>query len=143
MEVSSKAPDQVFEQEFVRGAVLITEMRFQSGTRKLKYIVVLNKYPADSTTVLFLATSQTDYYDRFPHVDHIRIKPSTFTFFPKETVLDCREVFSMERKDLKRRYQEAALKFVGALPQECMDQIDQLVASSRFISRRHKKMILG
>ena len=109
----------------------------------MKYIVVLNKHSADSTTVLFLTTSQTDYYDRFPHVDHIRIKPNTFTFFPKETVLDCREVFSMERKDLKRRYQEAALKFVGALSQECMDQIDRLVASSRFISRRHKKMILG
>ncbi len=143
MEVSSKASDQVFEKEFARGVVLITEMRFPSGTQKLKYIVVLNHHPADSTTLLFLTTSQTDYYDRFPYVDHIRIKPNTVAFFPKETVLDCREVLSMERADLKRRYQEVALKFVGVLPQEYMDQIDQLVASSRFISRRHKKMILG
>lgn len=143
MEVPSKAADQVFEKEFARGAVLITEMQFPSGTRRLKYIVVLNKNPADSATLLFLTTSQTDYYRRFPHVDHILIQPNTLAFFPKETVLDCREVFSMERKDLKKRYQEAALKFVGTLPRDYMDRIDRLVASSRLISRRHKKMILG
>ena len=143
MEVSSKASDQVFEKEFARGVVLMTEMRFPSGTQKLKYVVVLNKHPANSTTLLFLTTSQTDYYDRFPYVDHIRIKANTLAFFPKETVLDCRAVLSMERNDLKRRYQEATLKFVGALPKEYMDQIDRLVALSRVISRRHKKMILG
>ena len=143
MEVSSKASDQIFEKEFARGVVLITEMRFPSGAQKLKYLVVLNHHPADSTTLLFLTTSQIGYYDRFPHVDHIRIKPNTLAFFPKETVLDCREVLSMAREDLKRRYQEATLKFVGALPKEYMDQIDRLVALSRVISRRHKKMILG
>ena len=143
MEVPSQTADQVFEKEFARGAVLITEMQFPSGTRKLKYLVVLNHHPVDVTTLLFLTTSRTDYYDRFPHGDHLRIKPNTLTFFPKETILDCREVFSMEREDLKRRYQEAALKFVGALPQDYMDQIDKVIASSRFISKRHKKLILG
>ena len=143
MEVSFKAADQVFEKEFARGVVLITEMQFPSGTRKLKYIVLLNKNPADLTTLLFLTTSQTDYYDRFPHLDHIRIKPNALPFFPKETILDCREVFSMQREDLKRRYQETALKFIGTLPQDYIDQIDRLVASSRSISKRHKKIILG
>ncbi|MDP3722760.1 MAG: hypothetical protein Q8R91_04600 [Candidatus Omnitrophota bacterium] len=109
----------------------------------MKYLVVLNKHPADSPTLLFLTTSQVKYYDLFPHIDHIRIKPNTLAFFPKETILDCREVLSMERADLKRRYQEAALKVVGVLPQDYLDQIDRLVASSRFISMRHKKMILG
>lgn len=143
MEVPSKAADQVFEKEFVRGGVLITEMRFPSGTRKLKYIVVLNKNPADSPIVLFLTTSQTDYYDRFPHVDHIRIKPNMLSFFPKETILDCREVFAIDREDLKRRYREAALKFVGVLPQEYLDQVDKIVAASRTIAIRYKKQILG
>ena len=143
MEVSSKAADQIFEKEFVRGGVLITEMRFPSGARKLKYIVVLNKNPAESPTLLFLTTSQTDYYDRFPHVDHIRIQQNVVPFFPKETVLDCREVFAMDRADLKRRYREAALKFVGVLPQEYMDQVDKVVAASRTIAIRYKKQILG
>ena len=143
MEVSSKAVDRVFEKEFVRGGVLITEMQFPSGTRKLKYLVVLNKNPTDLPTLLFLTTSQTDYFDRFPHVDHIRIKPNVLSFFPKETILDCREVFAMGREDLKRRYREAALKFAGVLPQEYMDQVDKIVAASRTIAIRYKKQILG
>ena len=143
MEVSSKAADRVFEKEFARGVVLITEMRFPSGTRRLKYIVVLNDNPADSTTLLFLTTSQTDYYDRFPHVDHIRIKANTLPFFPKDTILDCREVFAMEREDLKRRYREAALRVEGVFPQEYMDQIDKIVAVSRTIAIRYKKQVLG
>lgn len=143
MEVPARSVDQVFENTLTRGAVLITEMHFPSGTRKVKYLVVLNHDVADCTTLLFLTTSQTSYYDRFPHVDHLRIKPNTLPFFSKETILDCREVFSLEREDLKRRYRQATLKFVGILPQGYMDRIDRLVASSRFISMRHKKMILG
>ena len=83
MEVPSRVADEIFEKALARGVVLITEMRFSSGTRKLKYLVTLNKHPTDSTTLLFLTTSQTDYYDRFPHVDHIRIKPKMLPFFPK------------------------------------------------------------
>ena len=143
MEVSSKVTDQIFEKEFVRGGVLITEMRFPSGARKLKYIVVLNKNPADSPTLLFLTTSQTDYYDRFPYVDHIRIQSNMLSFFPKETILDCREVFVLDREDLKRRYREAAPKFVGALPQEYMDRIDKIVVASRTIAIRYTTQILG
>ena len=48
MELSSGATDQVFEKEFVRGTVLLTEMVFASGARKAKYLIVLNKHVHES-----------------------------------------------------------------------------------------------
>ena len=143
MEVPSQAADHIFEAELVRGSVLRTEMQFPNGMKKPKYIIVLNKIPADSTTLLFLTTSQVDFYDRHPKVDHIRIQANSLPCFPKETIIDCREVWPMDRVILKKRYQQGTLKFDAVLPAAHMEQIDRLVASSRFISLRYKKLILG
>ena len=143
MELSSGATDQVFEKEFVRGAVLLTEMVFASGARKAKYLIVLNKHVHESPALLFLTTSQIEYFDRFPRADHVRIAANSLPYFSKETIIDCREVWAIERLTLKKRYQQATLKFVGVLPASTMEAIDRLVASSRSISMRYKKMILG
>ena len=143
MEVPAQAADHVFEKEFVRGAVLLTEMQFPNGTKKSKYIIVLNKTPADSATLLFLTTSQTDFYNRHQGLDHVRLQANSLSCFPKETIIDCRKIWPMDRVSLKKRYQQGTLKFVGLLPQNYVEQIDRLVTSSRFISLRHKKAILG
>ena len=143
MEVSSAAVDTIFEHEFNRGTVLLTEMEFSSGVKKPKFLIVLNKVSTDSRTILFITTSQTDYFDRHPSADHIRLQAAALPYFPKETIIDCREVWSLDRAILKTRYREGVLKFVGVLPVSCLEQIDSLVASSRFISLRDKKDILG
>jgi hypothetical protein len=143
MEIASRAIDQIFENEFIRGTVLLTELQFHSGVKKQKFIIVLNKIPSDPDTLLFITTSQTDFFDRHPAVDHIRLEANALPCFSKGTVIDCREVWSIDRMILKRRYREGTLKFVGVLPMAYLENIDRLVASSRFISLRHKKAILG
>jgi len=143
MEVPPRATDPIFEEELSRGAILLTEMQFSGGIKKQKYLIVLNQIPSHATTLLFLTTSQTDFYDLHPGVDHLRIAANALPCFPKDTVIDCRTAWPMERALLKKRYGQAALKFVGVLPRHHLEQIDQLVTASRFIPLRDKKLILG
>ena len=143
MEIPPRISDETFEREFIRGAILSTQMVFESGERKQKFIIVLNKPPVDSESLFFLTTSQTAFYDKHPQVDHVRISVGGVPCFPLETVIDCREVYQLPRPDLKERYRQGILKFAGNLPAEIMGRIDQIVAASRFISPRHKKIILG
>ena len=144
MHVSPDVLDKLFEKYFVRGAVLATEMHFHSGVSKKKYLVVLNENPAESETLLFLTTSQLEFFKKHPAFkDHIIIKAGTVSFFSLETVINCNGVQCMGRIELKKRYQEKKLDIVGNLPAEIMEKINGIVASSRQISLRHKKIILG
>lgn len=143
MKIPPHVADGVFEKELARGAILVTEMRFRQGESKWKYIIILNQRPTESPTLLFLTTSQIDFYDRYPSVDHIRIEANRLPCFRRTTVIDCREVVSIARSELKKKFQEGVLKFSGHLPSGVMEQIDQIVARSRLISLRHKKAILG
>lgn len=143
VDIPHRVSDEVFEREFRRGLVIRTELRFKQGQTKSKYLIVLNKNPAKSDTLLFMTTSKTEFYDKYPHVDHLRIKPIEVPFFELETIIDCRQVHEFSRAELKRRYREGVLAVAGTLPIEKMNQIDQLVAQSRFVSLAHKKVILG
>lgn len=143
MEIPPNISDATFEKEFVRGAILSTQMAFASGATKRKFLVVLNRQSADSESLLFLTTSQIVFYKKHPWVDRIQIPAGSLSCFPLETVIDCREVYTLLRLDLKKRYQQGALGFAGHLPSEIVERIDQIVAASRFISPRHKKTILG
>jgi hypothetical protein len=105
MDLPSPITDEVFEREFKRGAVLSTEMVFpKTGERKREYIIVLNQNPADAEALLFLTTSKTAYYDKHPMADHIRIAVGTLPFFILETIINCQEVFAINRSDLKIRF---------------------------------------
>lgn len=144
MRVSPDDLGKLFERYFGRGSVLATEMHFYSGVSKKKYLIVLNQNPADSETLLFLTTSQVEFFKRNPSFkDHILIPAGTVSFFPLETVINCHGVQSMGREELKRRYRERKLDIVGSLPNEIMERIDRIVTASRYISPRHKKAILG
>jgi len=143
MDVPPHVLEQTFESDFRRGAILSTEMQFRDGTSRKKFIIVLNKHPADSDTLLFLTTSKIEFYNKYPTVDHIRIEANQLPCFSLTTVINCREVFPMKRSELKRRYRESLLKFEGCLSTAIMEQVDQRVVASRLISSRHKKAILG
>ena len=119
-------------------------MHFHSGVTKKKYLIVLNQNPADSETLLFLTTSQVDFFKKNPSFkDHIIINAGVVPFFPLETVINCNGVQCMGRAELKKRYREKKLDIVGNLPKEIIEKIDKIVSVSRYISPRHKKAILG
>lgn len=140
MHVSPEDLDKLFEKYFKRGVVLATEIHFYSGVSKKKYLIALNQNAQDSESLLFLTTSKVDFFKRHPSFkDHISISAGQLPYFPLETVIDCHGVQCMGRG----RYRERKLDIVGDLPKEILEQIDQIVAASRYISLRHKKDILG
>ena len=144
MHVPPEVADKFFEKDFNRGAVLATEMFFSDGTTRKKYLVVLNQHPADSETLLFLTTSKVDFYEKHSGLlDCIKVEVGTLPFFPLVTIINCRQVQPMPRAELKKRFREGKLIFLGNLPQNILEKIDQIVAASRLISVRHKKAILG
>ena len=144
MHVSPDVLDKLFEKCFQRGAVLATEMHFHTGISKKKYLIVLNQNPADAETLLFLTTSKIEFFKRSPSFkDHIIIDAGLLPFFPLDTAINCHGVQCMGRAELKRKYQDRKLEIAGNLPAEIMTRIDQIVAISRNISPRHKKIILG
>jgi len=142
MELPEHLVGQAFDKQFTRGAIFYTEVQFGSE-RKKKYLVVLNNHPNDSRTLIFLSTSKTGFYERHPHVEHVRIAAGQIPCFPLETIIDCRTVYDFDRRELKVRFQQRLLSFAGNMPADIMQKIDQLIAASRFISQAHKKAILG
>ncbi len=144
MEIPPDTSHRIFEIEFKRGAVLSTVMRFREGSPKKKYLIVLNNQPSDSESLLFLTTSKIEFFQKHPQVsDQIKIEANASAIFSLPTIIDCRQVYSILRAELKTKFRNGILSFEGVLSAEIMTKIDQVVAESRLISPRDRILILG
>lgn len=137
--------DPVFDQHFERGAVVKTLFRCKDGKEKYKYFIILNKDISKGPIVFILTTSQLDFYNKNPHFnsDIIRVLPGTVSFFPKETIINCREVFKITREKLKDNFGNNILQIEGKLPQNILDNIDKVIEKSFLVSLNDKELILG
>ena len=144
MKIPPEFSNQAFEAAFKRSSVIKTKQHLSSGIEKDKFLIILNKCTHDEETFVFLSTTQLEFYERNPHFlkDCLKIEANKLEFFPRDTIINCREVQTVQRSDLKKRYQEGLLKFEGELLKEMMDEIDRIVASSRFLSPYQKNIIL-
>lgn len=137
--------DDVFDKEFKRGSVIRTRIRFSSGTERHKFFIILNRNPQKDPTLIFLTTSKTDFFNKYPNYnkDIIRILPGELSYFTKETIIDCRVVYKISREDLKSNFRNNILGFIGELPSDKLQSIDRIVEQSFFISKEDKDIILG
>lgn len=137
--------DPLFEQQFKRGLVIKTPIRFKDGREKYKYLVILNNDVSKDLIVFVLATSQLEFYDRNPHFnkDIIRIKAGQIKFFPKETIINCREIHRITRDKLKESFQGNILQIEGELSAEMLNDVDKIIEKSFFISSVDKELVLG
>ncbi len=137
--------DPHFDQQFKRGIVLKTPIRFKNNNEKYKYLVILSHDVSKDPAVFILTTSQLGFYDKNPHFnkDILRIKAGSTNFFPKETIINCREVHKITKDKLKENFRNNILQIEGELPKEMLDDIDKIVEKSFFISSDDKKLILG
>jgi len=137
--------DGIFERELKQGSVLRTKIQFADGTERNKFLIILNQDPATDPTLFFLTTSRLDFYQKHPNFnkDIICIKAGQLSFFPKETIIDCRNVNKKYRVDLKENFRKGVLVFAGSLPEETVEEMKRIIAQSFFIAKRDKDMILG
>lgn len=137
--------DPHFDQQFKRGIVVRTPVRFKDGREKQKYLVILN-YDVSKDPILFvLTTSQLEFYNKNPHFnkDIIRIRSDSISFFSKETIINCREIHRIARDKLKESFRDNILQIEGELPQEILNNMDKIIEKSFFISPADKELILG
>lgn len=137
--------DSLFDQNFERGSVVKTLFFCKDGKEKPKFFIILNKDISNESILFVLTTTQLDFYDRNPHfnTEIIRILPGTFKFFPKETIINCREVFKITKDKLKENFRNNILNIPGKLPQDMLDNIDKIIEKSFFIPPTYKELILG
>ena len=143
MDVPPRISEHVFEHSFVRGAVLLAEMRFSSGQQRRKYLVILNHDPRDDDTLVALTTSQADFLKTRPRLPQVHMAAKSVAFFPLETIIDCRTVYPVLRADLQRQFRDGTLAFAGHLPTEILEQVEKALLNSPTVSLRHKQLIFG
>lgn len=137
--------DPNFDQQFKRGIAVKTLFHSKNDKKKYKYLVILSHDVSKDPVVFVLTTSRTEFYDKNPHFnkDILRIKAGSIDFFPKETIVNCREIHKLSKDRLKESFRNNVLQIEGELPKETMDDIDKIIEKSFFISSVDKELILG
>jgi len=137
--------DFAFDAKFKKGMVAKVEgFVFADGTTRDKYIVVLNRDASASQAIFFLTTSKTEFYktNTIAQTNAVVVPPGKVSFFPLETVVNCREAHSMKRVDMKKKFGDHQLTFKGHLPDDVLLQIEAVVSKSILIPPAITKMIL-
>ncbi len=145
IELPDNAYDNIFDNEVKKGCIVSTKIRFPNGDERYKYCVTVSYSSGNNPLVFVLSTSQTDFYDKHPNFnqDVMRFSEKELSCFPKETIINCRELFPVEREKLKRNFQNGILKFIGYLPEHYVEKIDAIIAKSHLLSLKEKRRVLG
>ena len=128
----------LLETRVVRGSIL----RFWWDTAgKHKFGIVLNAAWPESGVLLVITTSKLAFYDRVDlGGDIVRIAAGAYPCFPKDTVINLREIIEVTIDDLVAR---GDFEIAASLSGENLAEIDRKVEASALISRKLKRRILG
>ena len=145
IDLPDKYCSNLFDENLKRGSVVRTRFCGNDGKEKFHRFVVLNNNILQDTLFCVTTTSKLDFYNKHPNYnrDIIRLPAGHLSFFPKETIIDCRSIYTFQKNNLKKNFQTAVLDFAGILPAELLKQIDEIVTQSYFIAKRDKVMVIG
>lgn len=134
-----------FDGMLKKGSVLQTQFVCHDEIPRSHYHIILNFDTCDNDLVYIISTSQLEFYNNNPgfNSDIVRISKNQVPFLSKESILNCRQVFSINRSIFKKRYSDGTLEFVGEISVDIINSIDAIIKQSRFISPRIKREILG
>ena len=137
--------DNLFDDSIKRGAIIRTKFKFESGKESYKYFIAVSRDTASDPLVFIITTSKIDFYHKHPvfNNDIVGIQGKSLPYFPIDTVLDCRQIYPLSRQTLKENFRKQILEFCGELPEQLIQRIDDVVKTSKHISTKHKKLILG
>jgi hypothetical protein len=115
----------------------------------LHYFVVLNRNPqTEEILILAIASSQVEKRKEiiiklgFPVETLVKISPTEYTQFTKETVIDCNRAFEKSIQSLKDKLEAGRLKVcVEIMPEEIVTKIVQGMLVSTQISRNIQDII--
>ena len=144
VDIPEELCNNTFDEILKKGSVLKTKFLCHDGELKTHYHIILNFDHTEENLLYVISTSQLNFYDNNPRFnnDIVRISANKLDFLPKESILDCRRVRSVERDIFKKRYSNNILEFVGVMPSDILQQIDNAILRTRFVPRNTKRRIL-
>ena len=138
--------DDFFDQIIQQSSILRNpKFLLPNGKPTAKRFIILNKNPTDNLIHFILATSQFHYYNKSPQWvkdQFVLIPTGVLPLFPLKTLINCVEVHTRTRAELKKDYQKRRLEKLGILPKQFLDKIIEIVAKSIFVEEEIKKTIL-
>lgn len=146
LKIPAKISDDFFDSHIKRGTIIRTLYKFENTPKEVyKYFILVSQNVTDNPLVFVITTSNIGFYLKHPSFnnDAISIVANTLPCFPLDTVLDCRLIYPLNRDVLKGNFQVNVLEFCGELPKHLIERVDDVIKSSRHISIKNKKLILG
>jgi len=133
-----------FKHALRRGAIIRTKIGFSDGSRRIKYLIILNKDLSLDIIYFFTTYSKIDFFNnnqRF-EPDIIRIPRRKISCFYRDTIIDCRQEHKLTRKKLWKRFQEEELKLEEYyLPNNYLNKLNEVIRNSSLLSDKIKKII--
>lgn len=133
--------------ELVRGNVFRTNLFFEDELPRFERIVLINSDFTIHTLYFFVATSQVDWYLNNWHLNFVKnncifLKRGRTEIMDNDTVINCRRVRTLTTQSLLDRLKDNKLHFLGILPNDIIQEIDEIIKKSRSILDSIKKFIL-
>jgi hypothetical protein len=134
-------PEQEFELRLKQGACFRdNSWKFEKIT-KPKYFIVLSRDCSTNEIQVVLTTSQQGYYKDNTALEADIVRFAAVSFFPKETIINCRQVLGLDRTKMKARFVLKQIEFIGQLPNTEANETIETVRNSRQIAKQIKKLI--
>ena len=110
------------------------------------YFIVVNTDPQrDTVLLLAVASSQLDKIRErrkgLPDETLVLVDPSDYAAFTKPTMIDCNQVFELDRAELVARYQSRDLRSHPDLPLPILSQVCDGILVSPRVDEAHKDRI--
>jgi len=115
-----------------------------SGQTKAKYLVILSSSPLDDPVFYVLTTSEKPKHLTSPlKDDFMTIEGGKYSFFPKETIINVAQAgeFSFDREELEALYDAGELVYQGALDDQDIAMLLQMIQRSLRVANRIKHII--
>jgi len=136
--------DLYFRQHYKRGAILRFYMECDDPEVDFKYKfgILLNLNTIESDALLGITTSNLKpFASGFLENDIVRISGGKYPCFPRDTIINLREVRIEPVTKLRSLCEQKQMTFEGALDASDMIEVDAKLAASRLIERHLKKRI--
>jgi hypothetical protein len=137
--------DLYFQQHYKRGAILRFYMECDDPgvDFKYKFGILLNLNTTESDALLGITTSNLKpFASGFLESDIVRISGGKYSCFPRDTIINLREVRVEPVTKLRFLCEQKQMSFEGALDGSDMIEVDEKVAVSRLIEKHLKKRIV-
>ncbi len=145
IEIPEEERLRIFNQSFVCGAIFLYEKyEFDDGSKKSKFLLVLNPQDQDGICHFYLTTSRVTKIMSNPILKEscYLIPAGEVDCFPKDTVINIRDVKPMQSTLIQQKYikhfKGESLIYKQKMPDNIMSDIRDLVLQSRDLTPQQK-----